>query len=213
MSREVSGSQAPPASDHSLLGRFRRGSQDAATQLYLRYVHRLRALVRANCSTALTRRLEPEDIVQSVFRRFFRRVLQGDYDVPPGEELWGLFLVIALNKIRAEEVFHRAGKRDLRLTIADGQADRLLASRPGEDELAYATLQLTVEQGLERFPPQQRLMVELRIQGHEVAEIARQTGRSKRSVERALQEVRTKLRTLLQEEGGHDPSQRGPTRG
>jgi RNA polymerase sigma-70 factor, ECF subfamily len=196
---------AQQASDHSLLRRFRRGSQDAATQLYVRYVHRLRALVRANCSSQLTRRLEPEDIVQSVFRRFFRRVLQGDYDVPPGEELWGLFLVIALNKIRAEEAFHRAGKRDVRLTITDGEAERLLAAQPGEDEAAYAALQLTVEEALERFSLQQRLMIELRIQGHEVAEIARQTGRSKRSVERALQEVRAGLRARL-EEGGHDPA-------
>jgi RNA polymerase sigma-70 factor, ECF subfamily len=194
---------AQQASDHSLLRRFRRGSQDAATQLYIRYVHRLRALVRANCSSQLTRRLEPEDIVQSVFRRFFRRVLKGDYDVPPGEELWGLFLVIALNKIRAEEAFHRAGKRDVRLTIADGKAERLLAAQPGEDAAAYAALQFTVEEALERFSPQQRLMIELRIQGHEVAEIARQTRRSKRSVERALQEVRVGLRALL-EEGGHD---------
>src|SRR5262245_23793795 len=121
----------PQVSDHSLLRRFRRGSQDAATQLYLRYVHRLRALVRANCSSQLTRRLEPEDIVQSVFRRFFRRVLKGDYDVPPGEELWGLFLVIALNKIRAEEAFHRAGKRDVRLTIDAGKAGILSGSLPG----------------------------------------------------------------------------------
>ena len=41
---------------------------------------------------------------------------QGDYDVPPGEELWGLLLVIALNKIRTEETFHRAAKRDVRLS-------------------------------------------------------------------------------------------------
>jgi RNA polymerase sigma factor (sigma-70 family) len=198
---------AQQASDHSLLRRFRRGSQDAATQLYVRYVHRLRALVRTKCSSQLTRRVEPEDIVQSVFRRFFRRVLQGDYDVPPGEELWGLFLVIALNKIRAEEAFHRAGKRDMRLTIADGEAERLLAAQPGEDDAAYAALQLTIDEALERFSPQQRLMIELRIQGHEVAEIAHQTGRSKRSVERGLQEVRAGLRALLEEEG-HDRATR-----
>src|SRR4051794_32382269 len=103
-------------SDRSLLARLRGGQQDAATELYLRYAQRLRALVRARCSSQLARRLEPDDIVQSVFRRFFRRVLQGDYDVPPGEELWGLLLVIALNKIRTEETFHRAGKRDVRLS-------------------------------------------------------------------------------------------------
>src|SRR5215213_3826967 len=102
-------------SDRSLLFRLKGGQQDAATQLYMRYAQRLRALVRSRCSSQLSRRLEPDDIVQSVFRRFFRRVLQGDYDVPPGEELWGLLLVIALNKIRTEEAFHRAGKRDVRL--------------------------------------------------------------------------------------------------
>jgi RNA polymerase sigma-70 factor (ECF subfamily) len=194
---------AQQASDHSLLRRFRRGSQDAATQLYIRYVHRLRGLVRAQCSSQLKRRLDPEDIVQSVFRRFFRRVLKGDYDVPPGEELWGLFLVIALNKVRNEEAFHRACKRNMRLTIDDGEAERLLAAQYCEDDAAYAVLQLSVEEALERFSPQQRLMIELRIQGHRMAEIARQTGRSKRSVERSLQEIRVGLRALL-EEGGHD---------
>ena len=97
---------SPPleeSSDRSLLLRLRRGEQDAATQLYVRYAPRLRALVRARCSDRLAGRLEPDDIVQSVFRRFFRRVVQGGYEVPPGEELWGLLLVIALNKIRTEE--------------------------------------------------------------------------------------------------------------
>ena len=85
------------ASDHSLIVRVRGGQQDAATQLYLRYAQRVRALVRSRCSPQVARRVEPEDLVQSIFRRFFRRVLHGDYDVPAGEELWGLFLVMALN--------------------------------------------------------------------------------------------------------------------
>jgi RNA polymerase sigma-70 factor (ECF subfamily) len=188
-------------SDHSLLRRFRRGNQDAATQLYLRYAHRLRALVRANCSTELTRRLEPDDIVQSVFRRFFRRVLTGDYDVPPGEELWGLLLVIALNKIRSEESFHRAGKRDVRLTVAGGDAEGLLASQSGANEVAFAVLQLTIDEALDTLPLPQRHMAELRIQGHEIAEIAQQTGRSRRTVERLLQDVRKRLRGVLECEG------------
>ena len=37
-----------------------------------------------------------EEIVQSVFGSFFRRARSGDYDVPVGDELWKLFLVIAL---------------------------------------------------------------------------------------------------------------------
>src|SRR5262245_8710950 len=198
--QEAPASRAGEASDHSLLRRLRHGNQDAATQLYLRYARRLHALVRANCSTELSRRVDPDDIVQSVFRRFFRRALQGEYDAPPGEELWGLFLVIALNKIRAEETFHRAGRRDVRLTVGGSDRDRRLREQAGADEVGYATLQLTIEEGLQSFSAAQRQMVELRIEGHDVAEIARRTRRSRRSVERGLQEARKRLRALLGKE-------------
>src|SRR3954451_16216202 len=107
-------SDAP--SNRSLLRRLRGGSEDAATQLYRRYAHRLRALARANTSAHLARRVDAEDIVQSVFRIFFTAASQGLYDVPAGEDLWKLLLVIALNKIRAEGVFHQAAKRDIRTT-------------------------------------------------------------------------------------------------
>jgi len=187
-------------SDRSLLRRFRGGSEDAATELYVRYAHRLRALIKKRCSAELARRLEPDDLVQSVFRRFFRRVRQGDYDVPAGEELWGLFLVIALNRIRAAETFHRADKRDVRLTVADGETETILEGARGGDEVAYSVLQLTITEALDRLPPAQQQMLELRIQGHEVAEIAAITGRSKRTVERNLQEVRAWLRTVLDAE-------------
>jgi RNA polymerase sigma-70 factor (ECF subfamily) len=195
---------APPLSDHSLLRRFRRGSQDAATQLYLRYARRLRALVAARCSPQLARRVEPDDIVQSIFRRFFHRVTRGDYDVPPGEELWGLFLVIALNKIRSEEAFHRADKRDVRLAATGAEPQHLLETQPAGDDGAYAVLQLTIDDLLEALPPQSRLMVELHIQGYQVADIALRTGRSKRTVERNLQEFRARLRRLLEGKAAHE---------
>jgi RNA polymerase sigma-70 factor (ECF subfamily) len=182
-------------SDRSLLARLRKGQQDAATELYLRYAQRLRALVRSRCSSQLARRLEPDDIVQSVFRRFFRRVLQGDYDVPPGEELWGLLLVIALNKIRTEETFHRASKRDVRVSAQPGDSG-LLETCAVDDS---ALLEVMVEDVLGQLPAPHRELVELRIQGHEVAELARRTGRSKRTVERILQDVRNRLRLLLTE--------------
>src|SRR5439155_9824678 len=95
-------------SDHSLLRRLRGGDQDAATQLYYRYAHRLLALAEKNRARDLASRVDAEDIVQSVFRIFFRRAAEGHYDVPAGEDLWKLLLVLALNKIRAQRVHHRA---------------------------------------------------------------------------------------------------------
>src|SRR5689334_207958 len=89
---------AAEVSDHSLLRRVKLGHDDAATGLYLRYAQRLLALTRSKSSPALARRVEAEEIVQSVFGSFFRGAQQGYYDVPAGEELWKLFLVITLNK-------------------------------------------------------------------------------------------------------------------
>jgi RNA polymerase sigma-70 factor (ECF subfamily) len=177
---------------------LRQGSQDAATQLYLRYVHRLRALTQAQCSPQLAREVDAEDIVQSIFGSFFRGASQGYYDVPAGEELWRLFLVIALNKIRAKGKYHRAAKRDARLTVHGEGVEDLAAGRgkKGEDDLAF--LQLSVNEALDMLPPQHKEMVTLRIEGYEVAEIAQQTGRSHRTVERMLQQARQQLTELLQ---------------
>ena len=141
--------------DSSLLRRIRGGSQDAATELYTRYAHRLRALVRTRCSSQLSRRVEPDDIVQSVCRRFFARVAQGDYDVPAGEELWGLFLVIALNRIRAAELFHRAGKRDVRQSVDLGETGRRVEAGR-QDETALNVLQMTIQEALETMSPLDR---------------------------------------------------------
>jgi RNA polymerase sigma-70 factor, ECF subfamily len=200
---ELPGTEDRPAgsepSDYLLLSRFRRGSQEAARQLYHRYARRLRALARARGASGLTKRVDPEDIVQSVFGTFFRGASCGRYDIPEGEDLWKLFLVIALNQIRAEGVFHLAAKRDVRLTFA---LDRLPPSVRLKGQMRGTALgfsKLVIEEALERLPSQHRSIVELRTEGHRVAEIARQLGRSKRSVERILQESRNTLSAVLQD--------------
>jgi RNA polymerase sigma-70 factor (ECF subfamily) len=191
---------ADEASDHSLLGRLRRGSQDAAAALYRRYSHRLRALAKAQFSAELARRVEVDDIVQSVFGSFFRGASQGYYDVPAGEELWKLFLVIALNKIRAKGAYHRAAKRDAGRTVGGNALAPDAVS--DDDTAAESFLQLVIDEALERLPEPHRQMVRLRIEGYEVAEIARATARSKRSVERVLQDFRRHLAEVLYKDSG-----------
>ena len=81
-------------------------------QLYDRYAPRLRALCGPGVrGLTCVVRVDDDDILQSVFRRLLRRrVGPGAYDVPAGEELWKLFLVLTLNKIRAKGIHHRAVK-------------------------------------------------------------------------------------------------------
>lgn len=185
--------------DRSLLRRLRTGCEDAATQLYQRYANRLRALARANTSASLARRVDAEDIVQSVFRIFFAAASKGLYDVPAGDDLWRLLLVIALNKIRAEGAFHHAAKRDVRAT------DELDCESPPpepetDDDFANNFLRLVVRDTLERLPDNERQLIELRMSGYEMAEIARIVGRSKRTVERGLQQARDRLKEEFDEE-------------
>ncbi|MCY2962472.1 MAG: sigma-70 family RNA polymerase sigma factor [Planctomycetota bacterium] len=189
------------SSDVTLLRRLRDGEGDAATELYLRYARRLHGLARRQTSSELARRVEPDEIVQSVFRTFFRRVHTGDYTVPAGQELWGLLLVIALNKVRQAAIFHRAARRDIRRTASmeDLGADHFLASDDGGGETALTVLRMVVDEVIAALPEAKREMVRLRIDGHDVEDIAIRTKRSKRTVERTLQDFRATLSRSLEE--------------
>ena len=111
-----------------------------------------------------------------MFGSFFRRVSRDLYDVPAGEELWHLFLVITLNKslCRGRVLIARQARR-----APDDRrpGHRSVPDGPKSDQHAYVLLKLAVEEALDRLPAQHRLAVQLRMEGHEVVEIARMMGR------------------------------------
>src|SRR5262249_53122810 len=139
-------------SDDTLVRWLRAGNDAAANRLYGRYVDRLRALARAKLSADLSRRVDAEDIVQSVFRRFFQAARRGNYDAPAGADLWDLLLVITLNRVRSEKSYQRAAKRDVRRTADAGAEGFSLESIAERDDLASALLRLHVEEALAEFP-------------------------------------------------------------
>ena len=184
-------------SDRTLLRRFQRGEAGAATLLYLRYAARITSFAWTQRGPDLASRFDPDDIVQSIFRTFFRRAAEGHYDVPEGEDLWKLFLVIALQKVRDACSFHRAAKRDVRVTRSIEASECGCVTRTGQDEIGLAELRMVVDELLGGLPTTQRVIVELRIDGFQVDEIAERTGRSRRTVERGLQEFRALLGAVL----------------
>jgi RNA polymerase sigma-70 factor, ECF subfamily len=181
--------------DRSLLSRLRHGDKEAAADLYKRYARRVHGLARKSISGRLQSRLDAEDIVQSVFRMFFTAARGSAYDIPATADLWNLISVIALNKIRATAAFHRAAKRDVRLTAAlhqDVPAQRTKGSSGLEISEAV------IQEALESLPSRQRQILELRLRSYTVDEISQQLQRSKRTVERNLQGARDQLVILLQ---------------
>jgi RNA polymerase sigma-70 factor (ECF subfamily) len=184
-------------SDRSLLRRLRSGEQDAATELYLKYASRLISLAKSQSSNTLASRVEAEDVVQSVFRTFFRRVVDGCYEVPQGEELWQLFLVLALNKIRNLAHFHAAQKRNVSRTVSADVLGDLATVNDDSDFASLRLLEMTIDEVISEMTESSQTMIRLRIEGHTVQAIAAQTSRSKRSVERVLQGFREKMSGLL----------------
>jgi RNA polymerase sigma-70 factor (ECF subfamily) len=186
------------ATDQTLIRRFRSGeSEDAAMGLYLRYSQRLLRSTQRNMSSALSQRMDAEDVVQSVFRTFFRRASVGQYQVPTGDELWKLLLVISLNKVRAAGQHHRAAKRDAALSVSLSDQDSL--SPRAQDDFARSLLELSISEVISELPGSAQRVVELRIQGHEVSEISEITARSKRTVERILQHFRSEMQRRAEE--------------
>ncbi len=182
--------------DDELLSRCRAGQDDAATALYLRYAHRLQSLAEKQTDKKMAVRVDPEGVVQSVFRTFFRRVTDGQYNVSDGEDLWNLLLVISLNKLRSRATRHRAAKRDVAKTLPLDESQHTRSSHENE---ALIILRMTVEEILGGLPEIEREIVRLRIEGFEVNEIAEKTKRAKRSVERILQNFRKKLKDSVEE--------------
>lgn len=186
--------------DQELLQRLGHGDEEAAGQLYHRYARRLLAFANARCTGRLRQCVDAEDIVQSAFRSFFRKAAQGMYNVPDNQELWKLLMVVALNKIRDAVDFHQAAKRDVRMARGGDQVLRLLTQQSEHGKAADAVYRLVLQETVDALPPRSRQIVQLRIEGYEVAEIARCTSRALRSVERVLQEYRSTLRRLLEDE-------------
>ncbi len=178
-------------SDASLLVRFQAGEDDAATAVYTRYAQRLIALANHSTGDDLSARIDAEDIVQSVFRTFFRRVSDGHYSIPEGEELWKLLLVIALNKVRMIAEYHRAAKRNVAHTRSMGDHDL------GKPTDACEVLRMTIDDVLESLPESHQEAIHARIDGYEIGEIAGRVSLSRRSVERILQSFRKRLQTEL----------------
>lgn len=179
------------SSDQILLARFRAGDEDAALQLYFRYANRLLRLANKETGGDLGPRFDAEDIVQSVFRTFFRRAATGQYEAPEGDELWKLLLVMALNKLRTRSSYHRARKRDVRKTQSIEANDTRLD--PESREEAKTVLQISIEEIIELQPESHRDVIRLRIEGYNVQEIADSLRKSKRTVERVLQSFRNEL--------------------
>jgi RNA polymerase sigma-70 factor (ECF subfamily) len=190
---------------NDLMARLRAGDQEAAAAVYRLFAQRLIALARSRLSRQLQPKMDPEDVLQSVYKSFFRRQADGEFEVEDWESLWGLLATITLRKCGHRMEHFRAACRDVRRESAPRPAADLsgvsweaIARDPTPSEAAMLTETLeTVMSGLEL---EQRDMIQLSLQGYTVAEISDRVGYTTRTVQRLLERVRRQLQKLRTEE-------------
>ncbi len=183
-------------SDGSLVRGIRRGEDDAAEVFVQRYVARLHRMANQRLAKDLQRRVDPQDLSQSIFRTLFRRIRDGQYDVPEGESIWSLLATITSNKIRAVGTFHRREKRDIART-GSAETDGF-ARNARHDETLLADLRMTIEELTGHLSATQKQIIQMRLEGEEVQAIANATARPKRTVERTLQMFRKELKRVIE---------------
>ena len=189
-----------PPEDQVLIDLWRKGDQDAARQIVERYFDRLLGLAQRRISQRFASRVDPEDILQSVFRTFFVRLKNGQFAFQDQDDLCKLLMRITLHKTLRQVAFHKASKRDPGLETNQGQhhAEQLMSllDREPSAEASVAFLD-QLEHFLEQLDPQTRQIIEMRLQGHTNEEISEKLGVYDRKIRRAIERVRD----LAAEEG------------
>jgi RNA polymerase sigma factor (sigma-70 family) len=188
--------------------------ESAASKLFAQYADRLTGYARRRMSPRLQQKLDPEDIVQSALKSFFRSPHAAMADEPPPgnndpnaaddgspqtDELWGLLVVITLRKcLKYIKLFGR-GRRDLNREVTGPATDeatngllQLIDRQPTPAE--EAVLNDTLAKLSEGLTESECEMLRLRMEGATVDEIAAQCQCGKRTVERLLARLRDSLR-------------------
>jgi RNA polymerase sigma-70 factor (ECF subfamily) len=158
------------------LRRVRAGEEWAAVELVRRYEPALRLEIRLRLKDPRLRRLlEPEDLCQSVLKSFFVRAASGLYDLENPTKLLALLRAMARNKVAKQARKHRALRRDLRRDVSlDGDTLSVAASGPSPSRIAIGREFMDAFRG--RLTAEERRLADLRSQGCEWAEIAREVG-------------------------------------
>ena len=154
-----------------------------------RYTTRLLQVARRQLPERIRGRLDPEDIVQSVFRSFFGRLRDGEFSFEDSHDLWRLLTVMTYHKVQNSIKHHQRGRRDMRRERATAAIEgaAIAEEAPGPEDVVI--LYECLERLIGGLPDDYRAIVTLRLDGNTIAEIARKVSYSQRTVLRVLSNV------------------------
>ena len=182
------------------MAQLRSGDNDAAGKVFHRFAKQLIVLASKQLDPQLRRKVDAEDVTQSVFRSFFAHQAAGELvDLGSWDSLWGMLVVMTLRKCLRQKSFFYADCRDILREVtftpsaAESGAGCDFCDRQPTPEEA-AVLSETVADLLEQFAGRPRQILTLFLQGLSAPEISAQVGCTERTVFRTYERVKEWLR-------------------
>lgn len=178
---------------------LRHGNPEAWGVVVQRYAQALVRLAAGRIPERVRVKEPPEDVVQSVFKSFFRHHVNGEYVLADWEGLWGLLARITMCKCVNRVKYHHRQRRDASKEIhTEDLARHALDHEPRPEEVT--DLELMLDSVMHDFDEGERQTVELARLGHTREEIAELVKCSERSVYRVLGTVKKRLERRLRED-------------
>jgi RNA polymerase sigma-70 factor (ECF subfamily) len=186
------------------LARLQVRDDAAAREVLQRFTSRLIALAQQRFGAAFNGKIDPEDVVQSAYKSFFRRFEEGKLELVNWNSLWGLLTVITLRKGAARVAYYRTESRDATREVPTPPDLRewtssLKAFDREPTPLEAILLNETVEQLFAGLTEEERSIVELSMQGYSTQEISQRLGRAERTVRRVRERIRHRLERMQQD--------------
>ncbi|MDE2507763.1 MAG: hypothetical protein KGM43_11175 [Planctomycetota bacterium] len=182
-----------------LFARIRNGDPDAQAELFRRFYRRLRGLAQARLDHVVRGKVDPDDVLQSVYKSFFLRELRGDFELDGWDGLWALLAEMTVRKCgrcsRRFRSLKRNAARELSFDAGpDDEAKRdweALVPDPTHDEAL--TLVDLLDNLMNSLEPRDRAVASMLLQGYTNKEIADGLQRSERTVQRSAEHIRGRL--------------------
>lgn len=194
-----------PRDDGEITALFRRidaaRDEDACHDLWALYFGRVLAVARRHAKKLSSRDTTEEDVALSAMKSFFRAAEQGAFDrVDDRNDLWRLLAEITRRKAHQHNRRHLAKRRGAGAVVALTDASpgnpttsspSDLALEPLSDEGFVGQMLLELNERLDSLPdPLLRGIVLMRLEGHELSEIAAHFGTARATICRKLSVVR-----------------------
>ena len=179
-----------------LLARIHAGDEEAARELLTRYESKVRMVVRRQLPRLLRSRFDSLDFLQSVWGSFFYRIRTGSNDLDEERNLVAFLAWAARNKVIDE--YRRAASqrqdihRESRLRNVGDDGGELVA--PDETPSQVVQAQETYGRLRALLPEDRRVIVEMKVAGFSCQEIGQRLGVSERTVQRVLEDLRSRAR-------------------